>query len=283
MRSRQAQRVSVVVPTYQGEDRIADQLNALSRQTYSGDLEVVVALNEGHNALTAQLAETRGFRVVSAGRARGVSAARNDGYREATGDLILVCDDDDIVDSGWVAAMVEAAMHADVIGGPLDVDALNDDRVVRRRGRPAVGLPMSHDRLPYAVGANCGAWRDVLDQLGGWREDLVAGDDVDLSWRAARQGFTVGYAPDAVVQYRYRPGIADGLRQNYRYGIGAAQMASIHRIGRRQIWRSARYLAFLLASAPVMLVTGDGGLWMTRTAQLGGRIHGSIRYRVFYV
>ncbi len=139
----------------------------------------------------------------------------------------MICDADDVVAPGWVAAMVEALDQFDVVAGRIDTAPLNDEFVRQTRDFPDE-LPRPHWGLPYAVGANMGFHRAVFDRIGGFDVRLQGAEEMDFCWRAQHAGSTIGYAPDAVVAYRLRPRLRDALRQQFVYGRGNAQLRAAH-------------------------------------------------------
>ena len=72
---------------------------------------------------------------------------------------------------------------------------------------------------------NFAIWADVLRDLGGWSSEYEAGgEDTELSWRAQLAGYRLGFAPDAVVYYRYRSGLWQTARQAYAIGVNCEQI-----------------------------------------------------------
>jgi glycosyltransferase involved in cell wall biosynthesis len=283
--------VTVVVPVLDAAATLPQQLDALAWQTYSGAWEVVISDN-GSTDGSADLA--RGWadrlpdlRIVDSSDRRGINHARNVGAAAARGDLVLLCDADDVVDSGWVAAMAEAARHCDVLGGRLDEDTLNDP--LARAGRPAQPqdeLPTALRFLPYAVGANCGIRTSVVRELGGFNEDYVRGAaDIEFFWRAQLAGHRLCFVPDAVVQYRYRPGTKKLARQFYRYGMAEAQLyrdfgTQVPKDDLRTVlWRWRCILAETRRAVRHPSARAD---WARQLAYRTGRIRGSIRFRVAF-
>ncbi|MFD7703678.1 glycosyltransferase [Streptomyces caelestis] len=225
--------VSVVVPVRDGARTLAAQLTALSRQTGAVPYEVLVVDN-GSTDATREVAERaraglRDLRIVDASDRPGESRARNRGVAAARGDFVAFCDADDVADSGWLAAMTEAAKEADLVGGGLDTSVLSPAHADEQP------LPMDAqtDFLPFARGANCGAWKDVLTAMGGWDERYRGGgEDMDLSWRAQLCGYLVRYAGDALMHYRLRDELTALARQKWNYGRSGAQLyAAYHRAG----------------------------------------------------
>lgn len=285
--------MSVVIPIHGEQPMVGAQLDALAAQTYSGWWEVVVGDNGCAPSTRARLDAATGLprlQVVDARGTVGANHARNRAVEESAGELIAICDSDDVVDPGWLDALVAAARHAEIVGGHVDVSALNDQRVQAWRPSPTRhGLPDGGGFLPYVVGANCAVWKDVYLAVGGCDEAMVGGgggDDVDLSWRVQLAGGRIAFAPDAVVQYRLRPDLRSLTRQMYTYGITSALTYRTYRpwgAPRPGGWLTAKTWARAIQRGPAMLRSGtDRGRWLGETAYLAGRVRGGLRHRVWY-
>ena len=118
--------ISVVIPAFNAETTIADQLGAIARQSDGVALEVIVADN-GSSDATRTVVETWSerlpVRLVDASARRGPAAARNIGASSARGDLLIFTDADDVVMPGWLQAW-------DAAVGPAAV-RIRTDRLVR--------------------------------------------------------------------------------------------------------------------------------------------------------
>lgn len=279
--------MSVVIPARNARDLIGAQLAALARQTTS-DFEVVVADNgstDGTPDVVRSAAGSLDLRVVDASERPGVSHARNVGARHATAPKILFCDADDVVDPGWVAAMSAALDTDDVVGGHLEVTRVNPPEVLAWATSPTTaGLPVTMGHLPYAVGANLGVRRAVLDVVGEFDESYVGGhEEVDLAWRAQHAGLSVGFAAEAVVHYRLRGSLRTMCRQRYWYGRSYAQLYRRFRhagVDPTPLGRELRYYAVLLRSLPRDIRRDRLGHWLVTAAWTAGRLAGDVRYRV---
>ena len=154
----------------------------------------------------AQAARTR---RSSSSAAPGASGARNAGARAASSPRILFCDADDVVSPSWVRRMIEALEHFDLAGGALDYTRLNSAPAVHSRNLIQITeLSSSLGHWHYAMSANLAVSRHAYDAVGGFDPRFRYGaDDVDFCWRAQDRGFTIGFAPDALVHYRLRDSV----------------------------------------------------------------------------
>jgi glycosyltransferase involved in cell wall biosynthesis len=286
--------ISVVLPVRNAAKTLPSQLEALAAQDYEGPWEVVIADNgstDGSAALARRwAAELPPLRVVDASDRIGPSHARNRGAAEARGDFLAFCDADDAVDRGWLTAMAAAAPGGDLITGPLEVEALNDPLTrslngvrSRDRDRPLRG----HDFLFFATSGNCGVWATVFRELGGFDERIRVGEDIDFSFRAQLQGYGLGFAREAVVEYRYRRGLRALAKQHYAYGKTGPELFRVFRgagMPRPSVRRALMAWAWIVLSVPTLpLSLNRRGMWAREAAIRLGQLAGSVRNRVLYL
>ncbi|MGW5523601.1 glycosyltransferase family 2 protein [Gordonia sp. NPDC003950] len=284
--------VSVVIACYQGLPDLDVQLWALARQDYTGDFEVIISDNEGSAALrrhvdTHPLRERLSLRWVDSSDVAGTSHARNVGTHCAAHDFIAYCDQDDAVHSSWLRALSDVGRNADLVGGPLEGDTLNDPVVAAWRALPDPSEPVVLGRhLPMTFGCNLGVRRAVFDAVGGWDETYpTAGSDIEFCWRIQEAGFRFGFAPDAMVAYRYRTDIVDTWHQVIDYGREEARVAKQYGAPGRQWWWLPIHAGVVIALCPLWPWAWSRrrrGEWAWVTGNLVGRIRGSIRSRIFY-
>ncbi len=213
---RRRPRVSVVVPVYDVEAFLPACLDSLLAQSYA-DVEVVVVDDgspDGSGAIAdAYAVRDRRVRVVHTGN-RGLGAARNEGMRHATGELLAFCDSDDVVPPTAYASMVQRLLRSesDFVTGSLvrwGADGLHEPPWMHRlhAGRQW-GLRV--DDHPEILG-DVFAWnklfrRDFVDSAGLVWPEGVRYEDQPTTTRAFLRGqFEV--IPDVVYHWRIR---ADG-------------------------------------------------------------------------
>jgi glycosyltransferase involved in cell wall biosynthesis len=283
--------VSVVIPVLNAERWIADQLRALAAQTYDGPWEVVVVDNGCSDASVPIALSFREalpeLRVARAHGRRSLNHARNAGAAAARGELLAFCDADDVVDPGWLEALVAAARGADIVGGTFDLESLNPPlQQAWRPDDPLTELPVEHGFLPYVAGGNCAIWTDVARELG-WDEEFDFGSsETEFCWRAQLASHTMAFAPGAVVQLRYRRSLGELARQYYSYGHSAPRLyrrfagEGMTRDNRQALrwWRWLAGHARFLTHSPERR-----GNWIRIAAFRLGRIGGSIRARTLFL
>ena len=217
-------RVSVVVCSYNGARTIRDTLAALARVEYP-DFEVIV-VNDGSTDATAAIAREHAVRLISTEN-RGLSSARNTGWRAASGEIVAYIDDDAYPDPHWLHYLAYAFMSGDWVGvGGPNIAPPGDgeiaDCIANAPGGP-VHVLASDREAEHIPGCNMAFRRDALEAVGGFDARYrAAGDDVDLCWRLLARGWRIGFHAGAMDWHHRRNSIAMYWRQQQGYGKAEA-------------------------------------------------------------
>jgi glycosyltransferase involved in cell wall biosynthesis len=283
---------SVILCVRNGAATIAEQLAALAEQECPHPWELVVVDNGSSDHTVSIVEQWRdripGLRIVPANEKAALPYARNVGARAAAGGVLAFCDADDVADQSWLAGLIAGAHEADIVGGRLELDLLNDGRARSWRWFSGDELwrPTALGYLPYAVGANFAVRRQAFEAVGGCDEAFTfCSDDVDLSWRIQGNGGTLTFREDALMHYRLRADLRGMMRQQYLYGRTEALL-------RRKFttempparWREQWPLYRHLITRSWHLVAGSRrrGSWLSRAAYCGGRLSGAVRYGIVH-
>jgi mycofactocin glycosyltransferase len=241
MEGEEQPRVSVVVPTRGRPELLRECVAALEAQTVA--VEVV---------------------VVEDVEGRGPAWARNEGVRRARGEVVCFTDDDCRPVAEWAKALAAPVFCGvgEVATGPvlMGQGATAADRaweaivgyLQEQAGARGTASP------GFAVTANLAAHRELLERLPFDESfSAAAGEDRDWGERAARAGAAAQFVPSAIVLHRSGIGIRDFLRQQYRYGQGAARYRSAgkgRRFGSLGFYLGLMRAAFRAGPAPGLLV-----------------------------
>lgn len=283
--------LSVVVPCYNAEDTLAEQLGALAEagRRWEGEWELIVADN-GSTDRSREVAETfrdavASFRVVDAGGSAGPGHSRNAGAAAARGEVLLFCDADDRVDPGWIEAMGRALREHDFVASRYETEKLNPDWASRRHPQETGLNPYDYPAyLPHAGGGGLGVRRRLHEEIGGFDEDLPALEDTDYCWRLQRSGVDLVYVPEAVVHIRFRHDLRSSFRQNYSYGRYNVLIYTRYRsrgMPRLSPWAGPARWAKLLLTWPKVLLPSRRAGWIAQLGWRLGRLDGCLRYRVW--
>ena len=159
------------------------------------------------------------------GTALGPSAARNTGIALTSAPFVVTTDDDVRPRAGWLRSLVDALSPSDAgVGGP--VVAHRPSTLLGRFAdwRHPLDAQLDPRRTRYLVTANSLWRRAALDEVGVFDESFRApgGEELELCDRLLAAGWTLGWAPDAVVEHEFDVGLRRFLRTNYAYGRGTS-------------------------------------------------------------
>ena len=257
---------TVIVPAYNAQDYVLEQLSALATQVSTRAIECIV-IDDASIDRTAEIVRTwidrtgnsPQFRLVTRRARGGPNAARNEGLRHARADFLLFTDGDDVVGAGWIDALLSVKDTESLLAG-RNADLQERGADAESRSGVADWAPPRWGGWPFAFG-NCMAGpRWIFERPGGFDENiLIGGSETELAIRAQRQlGINVVGVPDALVWHRLPTTTTGWFRKHFarerghayirRRHQGAAHRPSL-RIGLAQIARGFGALATARASS----------------------------------
>ena len=295
--------VSVIVATYDRPDDLRACLQSLVAQRVERPVEIIVVDNNPASGRTAPVvAEFPGV-VRCDERRAGLSYARNAGVRRATGDFLMMTDDDVVTPPRWIERAIAPFADPAVMGVTGNVLPLRLDTPAQRAFERYGGLGRGFVRRSFGrewlaehrgpaptwdIGATANAtfraamFADpafgLLDEALGAGTPTGVGEDTDLFYRVLRAGWQVVYEPSAYVWHKHRRDWGALRNQLYNYSRGhvAYHLTVWQRYGDR---RGLRHFAVALPAwhlrnlAKVLVGRRDFPASLT-LLELGGNLAG---------
>lgn len=187
-------KVSVVVPTRDRPALLRRALASIVDQTYPGDIEVVVVVDQGDEpSVDLPTTSARTIRVIRNERAAGLAGARNSGILAASGSYVAHCDDDDEWRPEKLSRQLEifaATPSAEVVVTGVTI-VYEGKRIDRLPARSTVTFQqLLRSRVQAVHPSSIVARRDAMVRdIGLVDEELPGGYGEDYDWllRAARR------------------------------------------------------------------------------------------------
>lgn len=222
-------RACVVIATFNGASVIHRQLMAVASQHTEFDWECVVADNGSSDSTLEVIRSLREafpapLIIVDASARSGVPYARNCGVAATSAELIIFCDQDDIVQPGWLAAAEQELRTADAVMGLI--------RRLNPEGTKAGQImnPSVFTDLPIVESCNFGLKREVLLSVGGFDEGLpqYGMDDSELSLRLRKAGFRIVGCTQMEIWAQYSTEIFTRMKKVFSSGRAEIYVWSKH-------------------------------------------------------
>jgi len=193
--------ISVIIPTHNRAHLLPRALDSVLNQTKRA--EEIVIVDDGSTDDTSDLIQSNYPEVITLHQSnRGVSAARNRGIREASGEWLAFLDSDD----EWLADKLERQMAA--LGEHPETKVCHTDEIWIRCGR-RVNPMKKHAKHGGWIFRKCLALccispssvlihRSVFSDVGQFDESLPACEDYDL-WLRVTARYPVLYLPEKLL------------------------------------------------------------------------------------
>ena len=195
MATKDKQKTTVIVPTFNREKFLADSIESLLRQTVVPDQ--ILIIDDGSTDRTAEIAASFNAPVEYHRKENGgKSTALNLALRHCTGDFVWIFDDDDIAHPTALERFLKA-MEADPEAGfaygeyarfsdPAQIESRNYEVIefghVNADNFFAAHLEYCHVHQPGLL-----VRRACYDQVGGFNEAMVRSQDYEMMLRLARR------------------------------------------------------------------------------------------------
>jgi len=219
-----------VIPAYNSEDTILKTLEGFSHQTKLPE-EIIVVDNNSEDKTSERVKSfAENFPslkvIIAKENKKGPSSARNKGVDLSCGDAIAFIDADEIPQKGWVEVIEkELEEGADAITGPVkeyDTDTflkkyLDIMQTTSIGRRDVIKGNVSSDRFLSA--GNMAIKKDLFLQIGKFDEEMIIGEDLDLSKRIYASGKCIFYNPQIAVLHNHRETFKGRFEKNFGSGL----------------------------------------------------------------
>jgi hypothetical protein len=181
---------------------------------------------------------------------RGLSYARNRAIAVSRYSLVAFTDDDCLPAQDWLGAVTRSFATDPalaILGGRVEPAGAGDASVASRVHGQSERVSSVEQMIALMIGCNMSFRRDVFDAVGVFDTALGKGtpagsaEDIDLMYRAMRQGFKLVYSPDVVVHHAHDRNTAIEIQsasRDYVRGRGAFYWKFI---GDRRIRKTAHW------------------------------------------
>ena len=201
--------ISIIIPTYNEEKYLGKTLENLKLLKLDHEIIISDDMSTDNTAIIARKYTDKV--ITSKSKHPTIGANRNAGIRVAMGDMVVFMDSSCMVadpDAFFSRALEQFQKNPKLVGltGPLAIYPETErwsDRLMYIGFNATTRIKNNILRMGEAPGKFQMVKKSALDKVGGFREDLVTGEDADLFYRLSKIGRTL-YDPRLTVYHSGR-------------------------------------------------------------------------------
>lgn len=200
--------VSIIVPAYNEEKRIAKCLDSLLALDYPRKKMEIIVSNDGSTDGTEKIAksyERLGVHVISKKRG-GKGSALNAGIRKSTGEFIVCMDADSMAEKNTLKKMMLRFDSEDVAAVTAAMKIHNPKTLIQRMQNVEYTLAifLRHlmgriDTIQVTPGPFSIYRRSILDKIGCYFDEKSLVEDTEIAYRIHKNGYLIKNVVDAYV------------------------------------------------------------------------------------
>lgn len=202
-------KVSIILPTFNGEKYIEESINSILHQTYKNWELIIVndASNDNTQDIINKFAE-QSFKitVIQNDKNLRLPASLNIGFKKATGEYFTWTSDDNIYKENAIEKMVKYLDE----NQEIDLVSFNTD-IINEKGeteRQLNEIYENRNTLQLTQGCNIGACfmyrKEIAQVVGLYDETMFYAEDYDFWCRIALKG-KIAYSDENLYKYRIHP------------------------------------------------------------------------------
>jgi cellulose synthase/poly-beta-1,6-N-acetylglucosamine synthase-like glycosyltransferase len=220
--------VSIIVASYNNEKTIQDCLKSILALDYPSGFVEVIVMDGGSKDATVKIAEAFPVKVVSI--RLNAPAAYNYAMKIAAHEVLGFIDADAKVESEWLRKLVPRLEEPKVAGVSGTIETWN----VEKPWAKSIGYELKnrYSRIGKYTSRiatmNLLLKKEVIEEAGGWDENLPSQYDTDLGFRISAKGYKIAYEPTAVCYHFNRPTLLAYYRQQSQYGRNTLKLYFKH-------------------------------------------------------
>lgn len=270
-------KISVIIPIYNGEKDLPNLINCLLEQTYPKEKIEFLLVDNNSSDRTAKILEqatkTASDRAIvlhhlSEKFIQSAYAARNQGIRKASGEIIVFTDADCRPQTDWLEKLVRPFAKSEIGMVIGNLVALPGNTILEKYaeacGMMSPHFLLNHPFCAYGQTANLAIRSKIFDRVGLFRPYLTTGGDADLCWRILKAtDWQWEFADDAIVLHRHRSSFRELKSQWRRYGTSNRYLHELYGIdlmreldAEQVFYRLSRWL---IKELPVKLIKAIAG------------------------
>lgn len=258
---------SVIVCSYNGANYISECLQSLVNQSVPNDSYEIIVVNDGstdnlEEKVAVFLQKYKNIKFISYKPNKGLSFARNIGWKNASGDFIFYIDDDAVADPDWLERLSAYYTDSNIagVGGYARAYFSNNIYTEYELAKCYLEYGKNAENLNKnnlgAGGLNMSFRKKVLEEVDGFDPIFKAvGDDADINFRIRQKGYKLVTVASITVRHRTPTNFRSFIQKKVGRGAGEYIFSYKYR-QKHNFFRSLIGLFLALVNIPGSLING---------------------------
>lgn len=222
---------SIVIPSLNEENYIADCLNSILKQDYDTE-KIEIIISDGYStdktrSIIADYIRTHKNIILVDNPEKKTPQALNIGIKNSHNEVVVILGAHTKLDNNFIKYNNFYLNTKNVmVSGGTQIN------VGKTFVQKLIGTVME---IPFAFGSANYRWstkeqyvdtvvyaaykRELFDEVGYFEERMTISEDAEFNWRIRQAGYKIFYSPKIISYYYPRNSIKKFLKQLFRYGI----------------------------------------------------------------
>lgn len=230
--------LSIIIPTYNGKQKITNLLTELRKQSIqSFELIVVIdgSVDGTADAIKNEEAHFEHLKIINQAN-KGRAGSRNTGAKIAATNILLFIDDDMVPSPTLVADHLGAQATHDIVVGTLaaiNEDANEEIMAFSRYKNEQMNAEIfaeSNDKstIPYITANNFSIKKDLFIAVGAFDERLNDAEDFELAVRLVDKNYKIFYSKNCLAYHTIFKTLEESANRSKEYRKGREALLRIH-------------------------------------------------------
>jgi GT2 family glycosyltransferase len=214
-------KIALYIPCFNAEKTLSGCLEAVFSQDRPAD--DILVIDDGSTDQTVKIAKKYPVRIIRHSRNLGLAASRNTAINSTNTRFISSLDSDCKPAKDWLSCLakrIKLSNSAGVGGKTLEAGASGVIAGWRAAHMKQHWGESKKENPPFLFGSNTLFRRDLLLKVGAYNEKYRSNfEDVDISNRLRKNGYSLVYEPKAIVQHLKKDDLSSLLNNFWKWNF----------------------------------------------------------------
>ena len=220
--------ISIIITTFNNQQTIDECLKSIFKLDYPKNLLEVILIDGASKDKTVEIAEKHPIKIIS--KPLNAPAAYNLALKHVKSKIVGFIDSDAKVDPNWLKILITDIEDPEVAGISGSIETWNKENKWAR----CIGYDLKnrYNRIKKSVirvaTMNLLLKKDIIEDIGGFDENLSSQYDTDLGFRITNKGYKILLNSRAKCHHFNRSDLGSYFKQQLQYGKNTLRLYFKH-------------------------------------------------------